>query len=335
MIVSTKIVNSNISIVVPALNAEDYLPSLLESIEAQTLLPQEIVVIDSSPSSRTANIIEKHKGSIPIVFKRVDFAYPGHARNLGVKLAKSEWVAFIDCRTIPGCDWLKTGAEAAKQSGAEYIEALCLSSADTSFKKILQAATYGCEPARTLPGSMILKRVFEQSGGFIPNVRAGEDLEWIHRCKTLGVKINRLKSPTLTYNGFPESLSQAMIKWFNYAIANADIEIKKNQKSLYLLISILFVFFSIYNWNHLTWKWNHSNIYYIPNITKIFVVSLFSLYIVYRGIFRSLKVKVKLSFLFPLRWLEVGFVGLCLDLAKAPGLVWGAIRQLQKRIRGK
>ena len=197
MIVSTKIVKSNISIVVPALNAEDYVPCLLKSIEAQTLLPQEIVIIDSSPSSRTANIIEKWKGPIPIVFKRVDFAYPGHARNLGVKLAKSEWVAFIDCRTIPDCDWLKTSAETAKKSGAEYIEALCLSSADTPFKKILQAATYGCEPVRTLPGSMILKRVFEQSGGFIPHVRAGEDLEWIQRCQTLGVKIYRLNSPTL------------------------------------------------------------------------------------------------------------------------------------------
>ena len=79
-----KVKNFNVSVVIPALNAEDYLPGLLEKIESQTLIPKEIVIVDSSLSKKTADIIEKWKGSIPIIYQRVDFAYPGHARNIGV-----------------------------------------------------------------------------------------------------------------------------------------------------------------------------------------------------------------------------------------------------------
>ncbi len=334
MIDSAKAVNFNISVVIPALNAEDYLPLLLKSIEAQTLLPKEIVIIDSSPSNRTADIMEKWQGTIPIVYERVDFAYPGHARNIGVKLAKGEWIAFMDCRTIPDCDWLKISASAAEQSGAEFVGALCISDADTPFKKILRAATYGYDTMRTLPGSIVLKRVFEQSGGFIPDVRAGEDLEWIHRIQSLGVKIGRVTSPTIRYNGFAESLTKAVKKWCIYAIANADLETRNNQKKIYLLFLILFCLFFVWNWNAIFAKWDMSSIYYVPNITKIFMAFLFALYIVYRGIVRPLQVKIKLSFLLPWRWLEVSFVGLCLDLAKAPGLIWGAILLLNRRIVG-
>ena len=128
-------VKFDISVVIPALNGEEYLPILLKSIEAQTLLPNEIIVVDSSPSNRTADILEKWEGPIPIVLERLAFAYPGCARNVGVKLAKGEWIAFIDCRTLPSRDWLETSVSVAQQSGAEFVGALCTSDADTHFKQ--------------------------------------------------------------------------------------------------------------------------------------------------------------------------------------------------------
>ena len=62
MLASVKVKNFNISVVIPALNAEDYLPGLLEKIESQTLIPKEIIIVDSSLSKKTADIIEKWKG---------------------------------------------------------------------------------------------------------------------------------------------------------------------------------------------------------------------------------------------------------------------------------
>jgi len=323
----------NISVVIPALDAEDYLPELLKAIEAQTLLPNEIVIVDSSSSGRTVHIVANWKGKIPIVHKTVDFAYPGHARNLGVELARGEWVAFMDCRTLPSADWLETSASIAKASGADLVRALCEIVADTRFKGVMRAATYGQNPFTALPGSMVRKSVFQRSGGFASNVRAGEDLEWMHRLEYSGVKFEIAAAPAVRYFGLPESLPKAIGKWFRYAIANADIEVRNNHKAIYLLILTCVMFVVAYRWNAvMAGGENERSIYYLPNVTKIFLATLFASYLGFRGIIRPLQLNEKLSYLLPWRWLQIGVVGLCLDLAKAPGLIWGAILLLGRRI---
>lgn len=324
--------NFDISVVIPALNAEEYLPALLKSIEAQTLLPKEIVIVDSSPTNRTAEVISNWNGAVPIQYQRINFAYPGHARNIGVTLARYNWIAFIDCRTLPEIDWLERSAYIAIQSNAEFVGALCMYDADTHFKHILLAATYGCTAHKSLPGSLVLKDVFEQSGGFISDVRSGEDLEWVKRKKATGVKCECVTTPVVRYFGFPDSISEAISKWFIYTLSNAKIEVYNNQKKLYFVICVFLSLGFAYKWNAIFARWDERSIYYMPNITKLFIAFLFALYVFYRGIIRPLQVKVKLSYLLPWRWLEISFVGLCLDLVKAPGLLWGAILLLRRRL---
>ena len=40
---------------------------------------------------------------------------------------------------------------------------------------------YGKRPISTIPGMLIYKKSFNEIGGFISDVRAGEDLEWKSR----------------------------------------------------------------------------------------------------------------------------------------------------------
>lgn len=329
---STEAADFNISVVIPSLDARDYLPPLLGSIEAQTLAPKEIVIVDSGPKTGTADLIDRWQGPITIVYRHVEFAYPGRARNLGVEIAKGEWIAFIDCRTLPGSDWLEVAVSASSRSHASLVRGLCVSDADTGFKQLLRAATYGNEAWTTLPGSLVRKTVFEQSGGFTANVRAGEDVEWMDRLESLGIETVAVPSPTIRYHGFPDSLTAAVRKWYVYAIANAAIEVRNNHKNLYLAILIILILFVAYRWNA-TFATDMSSAYYLPNVTKISMACVAILYMLYRGIVRPLKVKVGRSYLLPWRWLAVGFIGLCLDLAKAPGLIWGALMLLERRLR--
>ena len=115
----------------------------------ETLDPSHYEGVVLSPGPCTPNeagaclpVLNKWKGAIPIIYQRVVFAYPGHARNIGVELAKEEWIAFIDCRMIPDCDCLELSASTAEKSGAEFVGALRRSDADTHFKKILRPATW-------------------------------------------------------------------------------------------------------------------------------------------------------------------------------------------------
>lgn len=140
-----------------------------------------------------------------------------------------------------------------------------------------------------------------------------------------------VEAPVLCYHGFPDTLGGALRKWYRYTVSNAGIDVLNIQKVAYSMLLFLALLF-IYKWNELFAHWNEESFWYVPNITKLFVLSLFVSYAVYRGIFRPLRRKVELSFLLPFRWLEVCFVCLCLDLAKAPGLLLGAQILLLKKI---
>ena len=82
---------------------------------------------------------------------------------------------------------------------------------------------------------------------------------------------------------------------------------------------------AIINWEKTFGKWIKYNIWEIQHITKIFflcivLVSLFS-----RGLFLPLKRKINHNFLFPFNWIFIGFVGLLIDVVKAPGYLLGAV----------
>ena len=321
-----------ISVVIPALNAAPYLPRLLEQVESQTLLPGEIIVVDSSADRATEAVVRDWQGSIPLIYHRIGFAYPGHARNAGVLLARGGWIAFLDCRTVPDSDWLKKCSALAGQCGVEYVSGLFTTEADSHFKQILLAATYGNVSVTSLPGSLILKEMFDRSGGFVPGARAGEDVEWMARLAGLGVRQAQPAAPLLTYEGLPPSLGAAVRKWYVYAMANKNVNIRMYQKFGYASMLFVSSFLFFYNWNYLFAHWKENSIYYIPNITKLFLAAMVVLYCISQGIIKPLNKNVKLRFLLPFNWIEIIAVRICLDVAKGPGMIIGAVLQLWKQM---
>ena len=88
-----------------------------------------------------------------------------------------------------------------------------------------------------------------------------------------------------------------------------------------ILLSIYFVFF----WNARIASWDISSVFYIPHVTKIYLVGLITINIFYRGIIYPLKNEISKAYLFPFKWVQVGIVGSLLDLCKFPGYLLGSI----------
>lgn len=324
-------VRVDVSVVIPALNPAQYLSRLLVSIESQTVLPLEIVMVHVGDDRETTAFLSTWSGAIPVVVHSMEFAYPGHARNAGVGLARGEWIAFLDCRTIPVDDWLAQCMSVASTKAAGIVKAITVSRADTYFKKLVLAATYGNEGVISVAGSLVSKRAFENSGGFIPSVRAGEDIEWLGRLAASGVATACVSAPVVTYEGFPPTLGAAFRKWYEYALSSANINVAIRQKLIYsgIFCGMLAL---VYNWNFLFAKWKEDSIWYVPNITKVFLALTAVLYVTYRGFFGPLRRKVEFRFLVPWGWLPVCFVGFCLDVAKVPGLLLGATILIRKHV---
>lgn len=196
---------------------------------------------------------------------------------------------------MPEHDWLERCVEMAIEKKADFVGGLALFEADTYFKKLLRATTYGCSPYGTLPGSIMKKEVFEKSGGFIQSIRSSEDIEWIERIKTLGVKTDTVKYPVIKYYGLPGNLWSAIDKYYKFAMATAQTEVLKGQKKLYMSALLMLLTILTYKWNLFVAGWDNNSILFIPHITKIYLVSLVVLYVVFKGFLRPWNRKIKLG----------------------------------------
>ncbi len=88
-----------VSIVIPTINSALYLPALLESILAQTVLAEEIIVVDSASTDNTPAIAEKF-GAVVVNIAREEFGH-GKTRNLGVRRSKGDIIIFLTHDALP------------------------------------------------------------------------------------------------------------------------------------------------------------------------------------------------------------------------------------------
>lgn len=90
----------DVTIIVPAYEAEATIERALKSVEKQTVCAQRIIVVDSGSSDDTVAIARRVADvdgwNIPIDVIELQGTSLGEARNHGLKISKSDYVAFLD-----------------------------------------------------------------------------------------------------------------------------------------------------------------------------------------------------------------------------------------------
>lgn len=89
-------IDTSISIIIPVYNVENYLKETLLSVENQTSLADEVIIIDDGSTDNSSKILEEYKCLQNYKIIRTNNHGLGPARNLGLKLAKSEYIYFLD-----------------------------------------------------------------------------------------------------------------------------------------------------------------------------------------------------------------------------------------------
>ena len=91
--------NSSISIIVPAYNAEAAIEECLKTIYQESKnLNSEIIVIDDHSNDKTCEIVEKFKSTKLVKLKKNKGV--GYARNLGARIARNKILCYIDSDII-------------------------------------------------------------------------------------------------------------------------------------------------------------------------------------------------------------------------------------------
>lgn len=105
-----------LSIIIPAYNAEAYLPHCLDSILAQERQDCEVIVVDDGSTDGTAALLERYP-DVKVVHQ--ENRGMGTARNRGLDEARGEYILFVDSDDLLTDDALETLV--AELSGEDII----------------------------------------------------------------------------------------------------------------------------------------------------------------------------------------------------------------------
>jgi glycosyltransferase involved in cell wall biosynthesis len=86
-----------VSVVVPVYNAEEFLGDALDSVFAQDYEPVEVVVVDDGSTDASGAIAEAYPG---VRYIRQENQGPAAARNVGIAVARGEFVSFVDADDV-------------------------------------------------------------------------------------------------------------------------------------------------------------------------------------------------------------------------------------------
>jgi glycosyltransferase involved in cell wall biosynthesis len=84
-----------ISAIIPTYNRRAHVLRAIDSVLAQTVAVDEVIVVDDGSTDGTADAIRDHCGARVTVLRQEN-AGVSAARNLGIREARGEWVAFLD-----------------------------------------------------------------------------------------------------------------------------------------------------------------------------------------------------------------------------------------------
>lgn len=86
----------SISVIIPTYNRDKYIKRAVESVVHQKHFKGEIIIIDDGSSDNTAQKVKELQNKYPLVYSYTENKGPAGARNLGIKLANFQLIAFLD-----------------------------------------------------------------------------------------------------------------------------------------------------------------------------------------------------------------------------------------------
>lgn len=86
---------TQVSIIVPAYNAEKTIEKCLDSLFNQTLKEIEIIVINDCSKDSTLKILKKYKNKIKLIDNKKNLG-PAGSRNKGLDVAQGKYIGFVD-----------------------------------------------------------------------------------------------------------------------------------------------------------------------------------------------------------------------------------------------
>jgi glycosyltransferase involved in cell wall biosynthesis len=184
-----------VSLVIPVFNESQTITGLINTVQNQSLQPDEIILVDGGSTDNTLELANKLAGNDHrFCILEAGRAMPGKGRNIGAAQAKSEWIAFTDAGIKLDKRWLESLVKKSQENLSVAIVYGNFSPQVNSFFEKCAAISYvqplrpGVIRTKSIASCLLKKEVWEKTGGF-PDWRATEDLVFMEKAEQLGYHI--------------------------------------------------------------------------------------------------------------------------------------------------
>ncbi|HYE89232.1 MAG TPA: glycosyltransferase [Vicinamibacterales bacterium] len=208
----------NVSVIIPAYNAEAYIADTVRSVLAQTYPDFEVIVVDDGSTDGTVKALEPFGNQVRVHHQANSGV--AMARNTGVGLASGTWIAFLDADDL----WLPHKLErqlALSTASITYTDRFNIG-ARGELPEVQSEVTPMCGGDLFVPlmregnfitnTSVVIRRVlFEQMGGFYTGLNGTEDWDlWIRIAERH--EIGFVPEPLVRYRFHAGGISRNFVK---------------------------------------------------------------------------------------------------------------------------
>lgn len=181
-----------ISIIIPCLNEEKFLPNLIQDLKNQSLLPYEILVIDAGSTDKTLELV-KEDNLVKIINTPPNI---GAQRKKGGELASGELLFFLDSDVRLYPDFIRDSLSTIENRNFDLatfryqpyslspdlkiINSKRIIRILYQFFNILFLIFRKISPSGAGSGIFVKKSLFNQIGGFSNNLKF-DDIDFIRR----------------------------------------------------------------------------------------------------------------------------------------------------------
>lgn len=183
----------NISFYIPAYNAERTIKKSITSIYNQSILPDEIILIDDCSKDKTVEIVRSEFPNIKIFINKENMGL-GYNRNLALRKARNDIIAAIDADVILDKYWLENLIPEIKKKnvlmcGGRMDEKL-IENKINLWRAKYYSQNWGNKLVSNPPflfgcNTLLIKSVWEKVNGYDEKFKTnGEDINFIHKIKS-------------------------------------------------------------------------------------------------------------------------------------------------------
>lgn len=114
----------SVSVIIPLFNKERYVARALQSVITQTHPPDDIIVIDDGSTDRSVDVVREFRDHRITLIEQPN-AGPGAARNRGLQLVETDFVAFLDADDCWSANYLRHGLTIFRESDPNVAAVAC------------------------------------------------------------------------------------------------------------------------------------------------------------------------------------------------------------------